>query len=154
MYIEPNPTFEEIEEEIRVIEKVNEAMNEAENSIIQINYTGTLIHKWFKRDDPKQKMVAYAYKLWWMDFVKVLECENGQRKLDRKVRDRKWYAYGLCQINEWYHKIPEDYLTNWVVAVEYCYKKWKQWTPFYWPSRKIKWQTCANYVSDRFILES
>jgi hypothetical protein len=31
LYIEPNPTFEEIEEEIRVIEKVNEAMDEAEN---------------------------------------------------------------------------------------------------------------------------
>jgi hypothetical protein len=39
-------------------------MNEAENNLIKLNYTGTLIHKWFKRDDPKQKMVAYAYKLW------------------------------------------------------------------------------------------
>jgi hypothetical protein len=45
LYIEPNPTFEEIEEEIRVSEMVEEAITEAENSIIQINYTGTLIHK-------------------------------------------------------------------------------------------------------------
>jgi hypothetical protein len=45
LYIEPNPTFEEIEEEIRVSEMVDQAMNEAENNIIQINYTGTLIHK-------------------------------------------------------------------------------------------------------------
>ena len=153
MYIEPNPTEEEVEEQIKVIEKVNEAINEADKSLIQLNYTGTLVHKWFKADDPKQKMVAYAYKLWWMDFVKLIECENWQRRIDRKVRDRKGYAYWLCQINEWYHKIPEEYLTNWVVAVEYCYKKWKQWTPFYWPSRIVKWKKCANYVSDRFYLE-
>ena len=133
---------------------VNEAIKEAEDNIIKINYEWTLVHKWFSKEDPKQKMVQYAYKLWWMDFVKLIECENWQRKLDRKVRDRKGYAYWLCQINEWYHKIPEEYLTNWVVAVEYCYKKWKQGTPFYWPSRLVKWQKCANYVSDRFILES
>jgi hypothetical protein len=33
LYIEPNPTFEEIEEEIRVIEKVNEAIDEADKKI-------------------------------------------------------------------------------------------------------------------------
>jgi hypothetical protein len=45
LYIEPNPTFEEIEEEIRVSETVEKAMNEAENNLIKLNYTGTLIHK-------------------------------------------------------------------------------------------------------------
>jgi hypothetical protein len=33
LYIEPNPTFEEIEEEIRVSEMVEEAMNEAEKEV-------------------------------------------------------------------------------------------------------------------------
>ena len=151
MYIEPNPTFEEIEEEIRVSEMVEEAMNEAENSIIQINYTGTLIHKWFKRDDPKQKMVAYAYKLWWMDFVKLIECENGNRNIKAVWDSGK--AFWLCQMNTNYHKLPTEYKTNWVVQVEYCYKKRKSWTKFYWPSRIVKWVKCSTYVKDRFILE-
>jgi len=152
LYIEPNPTFEEIEEEIRVSEMVEEAMNEAENNIIQINYTGTLIHKWFKRDDPKQKMVAYAYKLWWMDFVKLIECENWNRNI-KAVWD-SWKAFWLCQMNTNYHKLPTEYKTNWVVQVEYCYKKRKSWTKFYWPSRIVKWVKCSTYVKDRFILES
>ena len=152
MYIEPNPTFEEIEEEIRVSEMVEEAMNEAENSIIQINYTGTLIHKWFKRDDPKQKMVAYAYKLWWMDFVKLIECENWNRNIKAVWDSGK--AFWLCQMNTNYHKLPAEYKTNWVVQVEYCYKKRKSWTKFYWPSRIVKWVKCSTYVKDRFILES
>ena len=152
MYIEPNPTFEEIEEEIRVSEMVEEAMNEAENSIIQINYTGTLIHKWFKRDDPKQKMVAYAYKLWWMDFVKLIECENWNWNIKAVWDSGK--AFWLCQMNTNYHKLPTEYKTNWVVQVEYCYKKRKNWTKFYWPSRIVKWVKCSTYVKDRFILES
>lgn len=153
MYIEPNPTFEEIEEEIRVIEKVNEAMNEAENNIIQINYTGTLIHKWFSEDSLTQKIVNYAYKLGGMDFVYVLECENWSYRLNS--RGDNGHAHWICQINDRFHKdIPSDFTTNWVVAVEYCYKKWKQWVAFYWPSRIIKGQKCYNYVKDRFILES
>jgi hypothetical protein len=44
-YLEPNPTEEEIEEQIKVIEKVNEAIDEADKSLIQLNYTGTLVHK-------------------------------------------------------------------------------------------------------------
>ena len=151
MYIEPNPTFEEIEEEIRVSEMVEEAMNEAENSIIQINYTGTLIHKWFKRDDPKQKMVAYAYKLWWMDFVKLIECENWNWNIKAVWDSGK--AFWLCQMNTNYHRLPTEYKTNWVVQVEYCYKKRKSWTKFYGPQRIIKWKKCYDYVSDRFTLK-
>lgn len=150
MYIEPNPTFEEIEEEIRVSEMVEEAMNEAENSIIQINYTGTLIHKWFKRDDPKQKMVAYAYKLWWMDFVKLIECENWNR--DIKAVWDSWKAFWLCQINTNYHRLPENFKTDWRVQIEECYRKWKWWTKFYWPSRLVKGVKCYKYVQKRFTI--
>lgn len=81
MYLEPNPTEEEVEEQIRVMEMVEEAMQEADKMVeaeeIKLNYTGVLIHKGFKEDDEKQKMVAYAYKLGGLDFVKVIECENG-----------------------------------------------------------------------------
>jgi hypothetical protein len=45
LYLEPNPTEEEIQEQIKVIEKVNEAIDEADKSLIQLNYTGTLVHK-------------------------------------------------------------------------------------------------------------
>ena len=151
MYIEPNPTFEEIEEEIRVSEMVEEAMNEAENSIIQINYTWTLVHKWFARDDIKQKYVQYAYKLWGIDFVKLIECENGNRNINA-IWD-SWKAFWLCQMNTNYHKLPAEYKESWVVQIEYCYKKWESWTKYYWPSRIIKWQKCSSYVSNRFYLE-
>jgi hypothetical protein len=40
LYIEPNPTEEEVEEQIRVIEMVNNAMEEAEKIAKQ-----TIIHK-------------------------------------------------------------------------------------------------------------
>lgn len=148
MYIEPNPTFEEIEEEIRVSEMIEEAMNEAENRA-----TKKITHKWFPSDSYVQDIVNYAYQLGWMDFVYVLECENWSYRLDSKGDGG--HAHWLCQMNDRYHKdIPSDYTTNWKVAVEYCYSKWKNGTAFYWPSRIIKGKKCYQYVSDRFILES
>ena len=131
---------------------VEEAMNEAENSIIQINYTGTLIHKWFKRDDLRQKYVQYAYKLGWMDFVKLIECEAGNWSIFTK--GDSWHAWGLCQLNDNYHKVSEEYKNTWQVQIETCYKKRKGWTIFYGPNRIIKGQKCSSYVADRFILES
>ena len=132
------------------METVEKAMNEADN-IIKLNYTGTLIHKWFKRDDIKQKYVQYAYKLGGMDFVYMIECENGNRNLNAVGDNGR--AFWLCQMNTRYHKLPADYKTNWVVQVEYCYNKWKSWVAFYWPSRIVKGQKCYNYVKSRFILE-
>lgn len=69
-----------------------------------------------------QNIVNYAYKLGGMDFVVVLECENGLYDLSR-LGDHG-HAHGLCQINDRWHSIPADYKTSWVVAVEYCYEKW------------------------------
>lgn len=113
---------------------------------------GKLRHTWFPVGSNVQNIINYAYKLGGMDFVYVLECENWSYRLD-SVGD-SWHAHWLCQMNDRYHKdIPSDYTTNWVVAVEYCYQKWKGGTKFYWPSRKIKGQTCSNYVKNRFIFE-
>ena len=138
------------------MEKVDTALQQAEDNIIRLNFTWTLVHKWYPADSQVQKIVWYAYKLGGMDFVYVLECENGTYRLNSKWDNG--HAWGICQINDRYHKnIPSDYTTNWVVAVEYCYKKWKAWTPFYWPSRvskATKWMRCSDYVKDRFILES
>lgn len=111
-----------------------------------------ITHKGFPADSNVQNIVRYAYKLWWWDFVAVLECENGSYRLD-SVGD-SGHAHGLCQMNDRYHKdIPADYTTNWVVAVEYCYQKRKGWTRFYGPQRIIKGQRCSNYVKSRFIFE-
>ena len=79
----------------------------------------------------------------------MLECENGTYRLD-SIGDNG-HAHGLCQMNDRFHKdIPTEYSTNWVVAVEYCYQKWKQHVAFYWPSRIIKGKKCYEYVKDRF----
>ena len=95
-------------------------------------------------------MVQYAYKLWWMDLVLLMECENGN--WDIKARGDSGRAYGLCQMNTNYHKLPAEYFTTWQVQVELCYQKWKSWTKFYWPSRYIKGKRCSEYVKSRFTL--
>ena len=79
----------------------------------------------------------------------MLECENWQYKLDATADSGK--SSWICMMHKWYHKdIPSDYNTNRVVAVEYCYQKWKSGTVFYGPQRMIKWKKCYEYVKDRF----
>jgi len=109
------------------------------------------VHKWFSENDIKQKYVQYAYKLWWMDFVKLIECENWNWDINAVGDSGK--AFWLCQMNTNYHKLPADYKTDWVVQIETCYKKWKHGTRFYWPNRVIRGQKCSSYVADRFILK-
>lgn len=118
---------------------------------IKLNYDGVLLHIWFSSDDYKQTLVQYAYKLWGMDFVYMIECENGNWDINA-VGD-SWHAFWLCQMNDRYHKnFPEDYKTNWIVQIEYCYEKRKWGTKFYGPSRWVKGQRCYNYVKNRFSL--
>ena len=116
------------------------------------DYNGVRVwHSWFSTGSVVQDIVTYAYKLGGFDFLAVLECENGNFKLDA-VGD-SGHAFWLCQVNNRYHKdIPADYTTNWVVAVEYCYQKWKQGTTFYWPQRIIKGTRtrCYNYIKPRY----
>jgi hypothetical protein len=40
-----------------------------------------LFHAGFNEADYKQKLIQYAYKLGGMDFVYMLECENGNRDI-------------------------------------------------------------------------
>ena len=136
----------------KVVEK-KETKNDNTSQTESPNSTaGQITHKGFPADSNVQNIVRYAYKLWWYDFVAVLECENGSYRLDA-VGDHG-HAFWLCQMNDRFHKdIPSDYTTNWVVAVEYCYSKWKSWTRFYGPSRIVKGQRCSNYVKNRFIFE-
>lgn len=124
---------------------VYEAMEEAEKIA-----TTKITHKWFSVDDEKQKMVQYAYDLWGLDFVKLIECENWNWNIKAVWDSGK--AFGLCQINTNYHKLPEWFKEDRKIQVEYCYEKYKWWTKFYWPSRIVKGQRCSKYVENRFIL--
>lgn len=145
---EKNPTMHRLveEESTFVVEDEKDTAGTAEltENIVPI------VHKWFKEDDIRQKYVQYAYKLGGMDFVTTLECENGNWSL-KAVWDG-WKAFGLCQMNTRFHKLPEWYMDIRQVQVEYCYQKWSTWTRYYWPDRKIKWQKCKDYVLDRFII--
>ena len=109
-----------------------------------------IVHKWFSSGDLRQKYVQYAYKLGGMDFVTMMECENGNWSI--WSRWDRWHAWGLCQMNDRYHYVSDSYKTTWQVQVEYCYKKWSSGTKFYWPGRIIKGQRCSSYVLDRFVV--
>ena len=80
----------------------------------------------------------------------MMECESGMKPTN--VWD-SGKAYGLCQMNKDYHKIPQEYYDDWWYQVRYCYDKYKWGTKFYWSSRMIKWVRCSEYVKDRFILD-
>ena len=108
-----------------------------------------IIHEWFSKDDIKQKYVQYAYKLGWFDFVKMIECENGNWNI--KAVGDNWHAHWLCQAHDKFQKdIPADYNESWQRQVEYCYQKWSSWTVFYGPDRIIKGVKCSKYIEDRF----
>lgn len=110
-----------------------------------------IYHKWFAKDDLKQDMVRYAYKLWWMDLVKTIECENGNRDI-HAIGDNG-HAFGLCQVNNRFHVVSALYKTSWQAQVEKCDYLLKHNTTFYWPTRIVKGQKCYAYVSDRFYFE-
>ena len=144
---EKNPTLKEIVEvEVQRAESETETAGTAE----VIENTVPIVHKWFGAEDIRQKYVQYAYKLWGIDFVTMLECENGNWSLKAVWDGGK--AFGLCQMNTRYHKLPEGYMDVWQVQIEYCYEKWSTGTKFYWPTRRIKGQRCSSYVLDRFII--
>lgn len=112
--------------------------------------TQTIHHSGFSSGDQRQAIIQYAYDLGGLDFVTMIECENGNRSLE--ARWDRGHAWGLCQMNDRYHKIPSEYFGDWKFQVDYCYKKWSTWTPFYWPDRRIKGMKCRDYVRDRFII--
>lgn len=109
-----------------------------------------IVHNGFDYNDPRQDMVWYAYKLWWMDFVITLECENGNRDITAKWDHGK--ALGLCQLNKRWHKRTNDYINKRQAQVEVCYDKWIHHTKFYGPTRKINGVLCKDYVLDRFVI--
>lgn len=112
-----------------------------------------LYHRGFAEEDIRQAYIHYAYDLGWLEFVKMIECENGNRDQNKisKTKD-----YWLCQLNYRYNKdfILSKEFNNPFKQLDYCYEKWKI-NPKLWygPDRKINWQKCSEYVSQRFYLQ-
>lgn len=115
--------------------------------------TPTIYHSGFSSGDQRQAIVQKAYELWWIDFVIMIECENGNWDMYRKSNTNDHW---LCQLHYPYNKsfIDSESFKDWSKQLEYCYEKWKI-NPrlWYWPNRKIKGQLCKDYVLDRFIIK-
>lgn len=110
-----------------------------------------ITHLWYKLDDIRQQYVQYAYDIWGIRLVTLMECENGTRNITTK--GDSWKAIWLCQMNTRFHKLPSLYYTDWRFQIEYCAEKMRWGTKFYWPGRIIKGQKCSNYVLDRFLIK-
>ena len=106
-------------------------------------------HLGFSPTDYRQEIVQEAYQLGGLDFVSLIECENGQW-LTWVVGD--WgKAYGLCQLNTRRHKEPlAPEWKDWRNQLSICYSKRKWGTKFYWPSRLIWGKRCGEVAKKRF----
>ena len=97
-----------------------------------------------------QDYVNYAYEIWGIDFVKMIECENG--RWDPK-RVSKTHDHWLCQLHYSYNEkfINSPEFKDPYKQLDYCYEKYKVNPDLrYWPDRKIDGKKCADYVDDRF----
>ena len=111
--------------------------------------TGRIIHSGFSTDDPRQRMVAEAYDLWGLEFVSLIECENGLWNPKAVWDGGK--SFWLCQLNIRRHGEPlEEERNDRTYQISVCYQKRKWGTKFYWPQRLIWGKRCWKVVKDRF----
>lgn len=116
-------------------------------------YNPQIVHNGYASDSVVQDYVQYAYNKWWLDFVKLIECENGRRDPYRVSRTNDHW---LCQLNYRYNKdfINSVNFQDPYKQLDYCYEKYKiNPNLWYWPKRKIKWQKCTDFVNNRFIIQ-
>ncbi|MBB1557183.1 MAG: hypothetical protein HG439_001655 [candidate division SR1 bacterium] len=109
----------------------------------------TVLHSGFLPSDPRQEIVVEAYRLGGLEFLTVLECENGSR--DPTARGDGGKAYGLCQLNTRRHKEP--LAPEWkdrTYQLSICYQKRRAGTKFYGPQRKIRGKRCGEIAKKRF----
>ena len=113
--------------------------------------TGRIMHSGFSPDDPRQRMVAEAYDLWGLEFVSLIECENGLRN-PKAVWDGG-LSFWLCQLNTRRHGEPlEEERNDRTYQLSVCYSKWKAGTKFYWPQRLIWGKRCSEVAKKRFMV--
>ena len=110
----------------------------------------SITHKWYATDSVIQDYVNYAYDIWGIDFVKMIECENGRWDPNRVSET---HDHWLCQLHYNYNKkfINSPEFKDPYKQLDYCYEKYKTNPDLrYWPDRKIDGKKCADYVDDRF----
>ena len=110
----------------------------------------SITHKWYATDSVIQDYVNYAYEIWGIDFVKMIECENGRWDPNRVSET---HDHWLCQLHYSYNKkfINSPEFKDPYKQLDYCYEKYKTNPNLrYWPDRKINGKKCADYVDDRF----
>ena len=131
-------------------EKKSDSLPEIQAQAEVSQPVGKIMHSGFSPDDPRQKMVEEAYDLWGLDFVSLIECENGLRN-PKAVWDGG-LSFGLCQLNIRRHGEPlEEERNNRTYQLSVCYQKRKWGTKFYWPQRLIWGKNCSEVAKKRFI---
>lgn len=106
-------------------------------------------HAGFSTGDSRQEIVQEAYDLWGLNFVALIECENGNR--DPKALWDYGKSHWLCMLNTRWHKEPLSPSWNdWMNQISTCYQKWKWGTKFYWPQRLIWGKRCSEVAKKRF----
>ena len=130
-------------------EKKSDSLPEIQAQAEVSQPTGRIIHSGFSPDDPRQRMVAEAYDLWGLDFVSLIECENGLRNPKAIWDGGK--SFWLCQLNIRRHGEPlEEERNDRTYQLSICYSKWKSGTKFYGPQRKIRGKSCSEVAKKRF----
>lgn len=120
-----------------------------ESSVVNEENYKEIYHSGFTRDDPRQRMVWEAYDLGGLEFVSLIECENGLRN-PKAVWDGGM-SFWLCQLNIRRHGEPlEEEWNDRPYQLSVCYSKWKSGTKFYWPQRLIWGKKCSEVVKKRF----
>ena len=132
-------------------EKKSDSLPEIQAQAEVSQPTGRIMHSGFSPDDPRQRMVAEAYDLWGLEFVSLIECENGLRN-PKAIWDGG-LSFGLCQLNIRRHGEPlEEERNDRTYQLSVCYRKWKWGTKFYWPQRLIWGRKCWEVVKKRFTI--
>ena len=112
-----------------------------------------IVHNWYSSDSVIQDYANYAYEIWGIDFVKLIECENWRWDPNRVS---KTHDHWLCQLNYKYNKkfINSSDFKDPYKQLDYCYEKYKTNPKLrYWPNRKINGKKCSDYVSERFEVQ-
>lgn len=102
-----------------------------------------VFHKWWDKNDKRQKWLQYIYDNCWEDCMRTFLAENWTMWVTRKswlVWANGYRDYGICQINAWWHKDIlwhwwKQYFADWFYnpykQMDYCIKLFKWWTRFY-----------------------
>lgn len=127
-----------------------QVQEENQQEIQQEEQHEIIVHNWYASDSIIQDYANYAYDIWWIEFVKLIECENGRWDPNRVSET---HDHWLCQLNYKYNKnfINSPDFSDPYKQLDYCYEKYKINPKLrYWPNRKIHGKKCSDYVSDRF----